>query len=43
MALSEYLAVLFPQDAEKMALFKFTVNEEKYAPLTAGGVSVSEL
>ena len=25
------------------ALFKFTVDKEKYAPLTAGGASVSEL
>ncbi len=25
------------------ALFKFTVGKEKYAPLTAGGASVSEL
>ena len=25
-----------------LALFKFTVDKEKYAPLTAGGASVSE-
>ena len=27
----------------RLALFKFTVDKEKYAPLTAGGASVSEL
>ena len=26
-----------------MVLFKFTVDKEKYAPLTAGGASASEL
>ena len=27
----------------RLALFKFTVDKEKYAPLTAGGRSASEL